>query len=450
MNCGRRPFLRSLALGASSIPLVGMASSLGQPGTTVSTQTRMEAALAACARVKARFSEIAGDPETLAAADSVWSEVRQCWVLDRSLVNLENGGLQPSPASVLDAYTKANAFGHEAPVLNIHKIQEPKLAAVRERLALSFGCQPDELALMRNTTEGIQNIALGYPLRAGEEVITTTQDYWRFLNAFKQRREREGIELRTIRIPVPVEDEGRIVELFEQAITARTRVILISHVINLTGQVLPVRALVQMARKHGVFVIVDGAHGFAQFPFRRDELDCDVYATSLHKWLNAPHGTGFLYVRKELIPRIWPLFPAPEEVRDTVRKFESIGTVPAAPFLGIADALDFWQAIGPERKAARLRWLRERWLKPIESERRSFVVHSSRTAAMSSTLATVELKGVSSDSLAKWLWEKHRTLVRPIQHQEYQGIRVTPSLFTSPEDLDGFVRRLLEAPRRLV
>jgi selenocysteine lyase/cysteine desulfurase len=352
--------------------------------------------------------------------------------------------VQPSPAIVNQAYVQAWLASHEAPAHSLNRVLWPQVEGVRSRLAEAFGCDREELALTRNTTEGIETVLLGLRLQQGDEVVTTTQDYWRFQNTLRQRGERDGIVVRPITLPVPAESVDEIVERFAAAITPRTRVILLSHVINLTGQFLPVREIVQRARAEGVLVVVDGAHGFAHVPLTRDALDCDIYATSLHKWLGAPHGTGFLYVRRERIEEIWSLYPAPSELRGNIRKFESIGTAPAAPYLAIREALDFWLSIGSVRKAARLRWLRERWLAPLVEEP-WLKIHTPRKPEFAGALATVACAGIPPTKLAAWLWERHRTLVRAVIHPEFQGIRVTPNLYTTVAELDRFSGLLKEA-----
>ena len=226
------------------------------------------------------------------------------------------------------------------------RILEPQREPVRQRLARAFGCDGEEIALTRNASEGLQICQFGFDLEPGDEVLTTTQDYGRMITTFKQRERREGIVLRQFDIPVPAEDPAEIVRLFESHITPRTRLILMCHMINLTGQILPVREVVAMGRRHGLPVIVDGAHSFAHFDFEHRDLDCDYYATSLHKWLFAPHGTGMLYVRRNLIADLWPLMAAPEPMSDDIRKFEEIGTHPAANYLAIAEALTFHQGLG--------------------------------------------------------------------------------------------------------
>ena len=220
-------------------------------------------------------------------------------------------------------------------------------------------------------------------------------------------------------------------------ITERTRLILMCHIINITGQILPVKKVVQMARARGIPVIVDGAHSFAHFHFTHADLDCDYYATSLHKWLFAPHGTGMLYVRKEKIPGLWPLTPAPDKMDDDIRKFEEIGTHPAANALAVAEALTFHQGLGGERKEARLRYLRDYWAtRLLEHDR--VRLHTSLKPEFSCCIANVEVEGIESVALGAHLWEKHRMIVTPIKHPEFEGLRITPNVYTTLEELDRF------------
>ena len=223
---------------------------------------------------------------------------------------------------------------------------------------------------MRNASEGLENCLCGFDLAPGDEVLTTTQDYPRMLTTLRQRERRDGIVLKTFSIPIPSESPEEIVELYRRNLTARTKLILVSHVINITGQILPVREIVALGRERGIPVVVDGAHAFAHFPFVHSDLDCDYYATSLHKWLFAPHGTGLLYVRRDKISGLWPLMAAPVEMAADIRKFEEIGTHPAANTLAIAEAIAFHLGIGGERKAARLRYLRDRWARPLVGQKR--------------------------------------------------------------------------------
>jgi selenocysteine lyase/cysteine desulfurase len=249
---------------------------------------------------------------------------------------------------------------------------------------------------------------------------------------------RNGVVLRQFSIPVPSEDDDAIVALFEENITPRTRMILMCHMINITGQILPVKGVVQMARKHDIPVIVDGAHTFAHFVFKHEDLDCDYFGTSLHKWLNAPHGTGLLYVRKEKIGETWPLMAAAERQDDDIRKFEEIGTHPAAPYLAIGDALTFHLGVGPERKEARLRYLRDYWAKQLIDNDR-IRLHTSLKPEFACGLAVVQIEGIDSGDLGTHMWRNHKIIVTPIKHPEFEGIRVTPNISSSLMELDRFV-----------
>ena len=383
------------------------------------------------------LASIPGTPEEIAGDESFWFEVQQAFTVDRSLVNLNNGGVSPAPAVVQDAMKRHLDYSNEAPVYTMWRILEPQREGVRNRLARAFKCSPEEIALTRNASESLQICQLGLDFKSGDEVLTTTQDYGRMITTFRQRERREGIKLKLFAIPVPAEDPEKIVELFEKNITPRTKAILMCHMINLTGQILPVKQVTQMARKKGIPVIVDGAHSFAHFAFTHEDLDCDYFTTSLHKWLFAPHGTGMLYVRKDKIAGLWPMMPASKKMDDDIRKFEEIGTHPAANYLAIAEALTFHQGIGPKRKEARLVYLRDRWAKRLLEHER-VRLHTSLKPGLACGLATVQIEGVDPGELTTYLWKKQRIIVTPIRHDEFQGIRVTPNVYTTLEEVDRF------------
>ena len=314
---------------------------------------------------------------------------------------------------------------------------EPQREAVRQRFARLFGCDTEEVAFTRNASEGLQICQFGFDLRRGDEVLTTNQDYPRMLTTFKQRERREGIVLKQFSIPIPAEDDDEIVSLFRRHITPKTKLILMCNMINITGQILPVREVVAMARAKGIPVIVDGAHALAHFDFKLSDLDCDYYATSLHKWLFAPHGTGMLYVRRDKIRDLWPLMAATEEQVDDIRKFEEIGTHPAANYLAIGEALTFHQGIGGTRKEERLRFLRDYWARRLLTHDR-VKLHTSLKPEFSCGIATVQIDGVDSSELNDWLWKEHRILTTAINHDEFQGIRISPSVYTMLPELDRF------------
>ncbi len=378
-----------------------------------------------------------GSAEEVAGDETFWAEVQRAFVVDRTVINLNNGGVSPSPAAVQEAQRRYQEYSNAAPVYTMWRVLEPQRETVRENLARFFGCNPEEVALTRNTSEGLETCQFGFDLKAGDEVLTSNQDYPRMITTFKQRERREGIVLKQISLPTPAEDPEQVVRALEAAITPKTRLILVSHMIFLTGQVLPVRQVVAMGRRRGIPVLVDGAHTFAHLAFTQTDLDCDYYATSLHKWLFAPHGTGMLYVRREKIRGLWPLMAAPAELDGNIRKFEEIGTHPAAPYLAIGEALAFTTGIGPRRKEARLRYLRDRWATCLSRHAR-VRLHTSLKPGLSCGLALVQLEGVDSGRLADHLWAKHRIIVAAIKHDEFEGIRVAPSVYTTPDEIDQF------------
>ncbi len=420
-------YSRRRFLGALGIPVAA---------ATAGVALNLEGVAHALGALRERSREQA-TPEEAAGDEDFWFEVGQAFTVDRSLVNLNNGGVSPSPAWVQEAMKRHLDYSNTAPPYSMWKILEPQREAVRERLGREFGCDPEEVALTRNASEGLQICQFGFDLRPGDEVLTTNQDYPRMITTFLQRERREGIVLRRLSIPIPAEDPDEIVSLFERNITPKTKLILMCHMINITGQILPVRAVVEMARSKGIPVIVDGAHALAHFDFKISELDCDYYATSLHKWLFAPHGTGLLYVRKDKIRELWPLMAATKKMDEDIRKFEEIGTHPAANYLAIAEALSFHQGIGGKRKQARLVYLRDYWAKRLLEHRR-VRLHTSLKPGFACGIATVEIEGVEPGALDAWLWEKHRILVTPIVHQEFRGIRVSPSVYTTLQELDRF------------
>jgi selenocysteine lyase/cysteine desulfurase len=409
---------RRQLLGALAAPVVACATPRLEPG-------RARAALE-------RARAVEDQPELF------WGEIARAFTVDRGMVNLNNGGVSPSPRLVQEAMQRHLAVSNEAPAYTMWRILEPEREGVRARLAQAFGVDPEEVAITRNASESLQTCQFGFDLERGDEVLTTTQDYPRMLTTFRQRERREGIRLVQFSIPTPCEDPGEVVRRYEQHLTPRTRMILVSHMVFLTGQVLPVAEVVALGRRHGIPVIVDGAHALAHLDFRIGELDCDYYASSLHKWLFAPHGTGLLYVRRDKIGGLWPLMAAAEEQARDIRKFEEIGTHPAANALAIAEALVFHEALGPARKLARMIELREYWAEPLaRHERVRF--HTSRKPGFAGGFALVEIEGVDPEKLTAHLWEKHKIFVVAIRHDEFRGIRVSPSVYTLKSELDRFV-----------
>src|SRR5918992_3692286 len=391
------------------------------------------------ARVAAATAAVAGrPPEEVAADENYWREIQQAFTLDRTIINLNNGGCCPSPRVVHEALKRYLDISNQAPVYHMWQVLEPNIETVRRRLAAAFGCHAEELAITRNASEALQIAQLGVTLKAGDEVVTTNQDYGRMLDTWEQRVRRDGIKLTKVSFPVPPKSMDVLAERLLSAITPATKVLHFCHITNLTGQIFPVRRIADEARRRGIKTIVDGAHAFAHFPFKASDLGCDYYGTSLHKWLLAPIGTGFLYVRRENIPALWPLTPAPAAKSNDIRKFEEIGTHPAANHNAIAEALTFHEGIGIERKAARLRFLRNRWAERLQATGR-FRIHTSLHPAQSCAIGTVQVLGVETGKAVQQLWEKWRIIATPINHAEYTGIRVTPNVYTTLEEVDTFI-----------
>lgn len=385
----------------------------------------------------ADLARTSGTPQELADDEDFWTEVARAFSVDRTLVNFNNGGVSPSPTWVQEAMKRHLDFSNKAPAYTMWQILEPQREGVRDRMAREWGVSPEEVAFTRNASEGLQTMQFGYDLERGDEVLTTTQDYGRMLTTFRQRERREGIIMRQIEIPVPAEDPAEVVRRFEEAITPKTRLILMCHMINLTGQILPVRDVVAMARRRDIPVIVDGAHALAHFDFTLAELECDNYSTSLHKWLFAPHGTGMLYVKEQEISNVWPLMAAPDRMDGDIRKFEEIGTHPAANYLAIGEALTFHQGIGAARKEARLVYLRDRWVNRLMPTGR-IVFNTSQKPGLACGIGNVRIEGVDTQGLADHLWSKHRIFTVAINHPECTGIRVSPSVYSTLEEVDRF------------
>ncbi|MEZ5318680.1 MAG: aminotransferase class V-fold PLP-dependent enzyme [Vicinamibacterales bacterium] len=376
------------------------------------------------------------DPLEVARDEFYWREVQQAFTLDRSMINLNNGGVCPSPRVVHEAMKRYLDISNQAPAYHMWQIVEPGIENVRRMLAADAGVDPEHIAITRNASEALQIAQLGLDLKPGDEVLTTNQDYGRMLQTWDQRVARDGIRLTKISFPVPPA-QADLVRRFEAAITPATRVIHFCHITNLTGHIFPAKEICALARSRGITTIVDGAHAYAHFPFDLSDFDCDYYGTSLHKWLLAPIGTGFLYVRPDRIANHWAMQPPPASLKDNIRKFEEIGTHPAATHNAIAEALTFHHGIGVERKAARLRYLKARWADRLTKIPR-VQLHTSLDPKLSCAIGTVGFEGVKPGDITSRLWSKWRILATPIGHAEYQGVRITPNVYTTLEEVDTF------------
>ena len=376
-------------------------------------------------------------PIDAAMDEDYWGTIQQAFSVTRGIVNLNNGGVSPSPRMVTEAFVRYTWQQEDATAYTMWQLLEPQSETIRTGLAELFGCSPEEIAITRNASESLEILLMGLDLQSGDEILTTTQDYPRMLTTLKQRELREGLKLNLIKIPIAPKNADDIAAAFERAVTPRTKLILVSHQINLTGQINPVKKVCQMARARGIETIVDGAHSFAQFAFKRDDLDCDYFGTSLHKWLYAPKGTGMLYVKKDKIPKVWALMASEDRNRSDIRKFEEIGTHSAAMRLAIGEAILFHNAIGAKRKEERLRYLSRYWMNNLKDIRK-VGFNTSFDPFQSCAIANFKIEGVDPVALGGFLMSKHKIFTTPIVHEEFTGIRITPNVYTTLWELDRF------------
>jgi selenocysteine lyase/cysteine desulfurase len=402
-------------------------------------------------RLLAASQSVADHPPAEVAKDEFyWREIQLDFKLDRTIINLNNGFTCPTPRVALEAEWRYMDMINMSPIFYQGPIAG-RIETIRLRMAEEFGCDPEEMALTRGASESLQIAQNGIDLKAGDEVVTTEQDYPRMLTTWDQRMRRENIKVTRLQFPVPTTGDD-LCQRFEKAITPNTKVFHFCHVTNLTAQMFPVARISRLARSKGIVTIVDGAHALGHFPFKLRELECDAYGVSLHKWLLAPIGNGCLYVRKETIPRFWPLQAAPEQQDDDIRKFEAIGTHPWAIRAALGEALAYHQAIGTERKAARLRYLNLRWINALKAYPRVKVLTDFSEPPQAWGVAAVNIEGIDVRDLAKFLMDKYRIIVVPLvggappnQVFDYQALRVSPNIYTTLEEIDTFIKGMEEA-----
>ncbi|MGD2295087.1 MAG: aminotransferase class V-fold PLP-dependent enzyme [Candidatus Aminicenantes bacterium] len=389
-------------------------------------------------------------PEDAAKNEFFWREIQLGFKLDRTLINLNNGFTCPTPRVVLESVWRYMDMINMLPVHYQGMIQR-NIQTIRRRMAAEFGCEPEELALTRGASESLQIVQNGIDLEAGDEVITTEQDYPRMLTTWDQRRRRDGIKVTRLQFPVPTTGDD-LYQRFENAISPKTKVFHFCHITNLTAQLFPVKRLARLARSKGIITIVDGAHALGHFPFQLRDLECDAYGVSLHKWLLAPIGNGCLYVRKESIPKFWPLQAAPARQANDIRKFESIGTHPWAIRAALGEALAFHQAIGAERKAARMRYLTMRYVNALKEYPQFKVLSNMDEPPQTWGVAAVYIEGIDVRDLSRFLMNKYRIIVVPLiggvppnARFDYQAIRVSPNVYTTLEEIDTFVMAMEDA-----
>jgi selenocysteine lyase/cysteine desulfurase len=383
------------------------------------------------------------DPVAAASDEDFWTFIRGQYTVSANVINLNNGGVSPQPTPVQDAHKKYLDLCNEGPSYYMWRILDAGREPLRDKLAKLAGCSSEEIAFNRNTTEGLNTIIFGLNLKAGDEVVLTKYDYPNMMNAWRQREKRDGIKLNWIDLDLPVESDEVFLEKFSNAITPKTKIVHITHMMNWTGQLLPARKIADLAHKRGCEVIVDASHSFAHIDYQIPDLDCDYFASSLHKWMCAPFGTGFMYIKKGKIKNVWALLSAPVPDADNIGKFESLGTRSFAAEMAIGNAIDFHLMIGAKRKEERLRYLKNYWCqKVIKIPKVRF--YTSMKPEFSCAIASIWIEGWDSADVLNKLFEGKRIHVGHVNNENVHGVRITPHVYTSLYDLDRLVEALTE------
>ncbi|MFA6165981.1 MAG: aminotransferase class V-fold PLP-dependent enzyme [Gemmatimonadaceae bacterium] len=380
--------------------------------------------------------------QVLAEDEAFWAAVRTKFKLTPEYINLENGYYCFQSEEVLEQF-----IGHVRHVNYLgsrymRTVKDEDKLRVRTKLAALAGCSPAELIITRNTTESLDTVIAGFNWDAGDEAVMANQDYGAMLDQFRLMARRHGMVNRYVDIPLDPKSDDEVVQLYANALTSKTRLLMIPHMVNITGHVLPVRAICDMAHARGVQVMVDGAHAFAHLDFRMPDLHCDYYGASLHKWLSVPLGAGILYVRQDRIAGLWPLYSDGRTPDTDIRKLNHTGTHPCHTDLGIENAIAFHQAIGAARKEARLRYLQRYWSDQVRGQPK-FVMNTPADPTRSCGIANVGIEGVKPADLMRVLFEKHHVWTVAIDGVGVHGVRVTPQVYTTLAELDAFVKALI-------
>jgi selenocysteine lyase/cysteine desulfurase len=383
------------------------------------------------------------DDVQAAADEDYWSIIQNAYTVNPSIINLNNGGVSPSPLVVQQAVARFNDLSNEGPSYFMWRILDQGREPLREKLALLAGALPDEVAIDRNSTEALNTIIYGLNLKSGDEVIGTKQDYPNMIQAYKQRAMREGIVYKQLSFDFPIENDEQIVKAYEDAITLKTKIIHVTHMINWVGQIMPVKKISDMAHAKGIEVVCDGAHSFGLMDFKIPDLGCDYFGTSLHKFLSAPIGSGMLWIKKEHISKIWPLLCNGDPHSADIRKFETIGTRSFPIEQGIGEAINFHEAIGSKRKEERIRYLKNYWASKVK-EIPKVKLHTSLKAAYSCAICGVSIDGMTPGELDNALFNQYKIHTVGIVWENISCVRVTPHVYTKIADLDKLVKAIRE------
>jgi selenocysteine lyase/cysteine desulfurase len=374
----------------------------------------------------------------LATEEDFWYYIQQSFTVSPSIINLNNGGVSPAPKTVQEAMKRYYDYSNEAPSYYMWRILDLGREPLRKNMAKMAGCDAEEVAINRNSSEGLETIIFGLQLKAGDEVVAAKQDYPNMVNAWKQREKRDGVKLIWINLELPGEDENYLVSQYVNAFTPKTKVVHITHIINWNGQIIPAKKIAAEAHRRGIEVLVDGAHSLFHTNFRITDLDCDYFASSLHKWLYAPIGSGMLYVRKNKIKDLYPLFATDDPLKDDIRKFEALGTRPMFIEQAISKALDFHEMIGNERKEKRLHYLKNYWFEKVKNIPK-VKLHTSFDPRWGCAIGNVSVDGKKPEELESFLLDKYKIHTVSINWENIHSIRVTPNVYTTTKNLDVLV-----------
>ncbi len=379
----------------------------------------------------------------LAEDETFWEGVRKGYRLKPDYINLENGYYCFLPQETLESYISHIREVNYQGSYYMRTVQWDNKKKMAAKLAEVAGCSADELIITRNTTESLDLVIGGFDWKAGDEAVMAEQDYGSMIDMFKQVAKRYGVVNKMVSVTNHPTSDEEIVNLYASAITPRTRLLMMSHMINITGHILPIRKICDMAHSKGVQVLVDGAHAFAHIKYSISELNCDYYGTSLHKWLSVPLGAGFLYVNKKNTGKIWPLFGDEGRKEDDVLRLNHIGTHPVGTDLAIANAIDYYLKIGADRKEARLRYIQNYWTSKVRPMKH-IILNTPVDPKLSCGIANVGVQGMKPADLAKTLMDKYKIWTVAIDGANVHGCRITPNIYTTPKELDVFVKALSE------
>jgi selenocysteine lyase/cysteine desulfurase len=382
-------------------------------------------------------------PFDAASDEDLWARMAQAYTVSPNILNLNNGGVSPQPKVVQDAVDRYYHLSNEAPTYYMWQILDKGREPLRRKLADLAGTSSEEIAINRNTTEALATVTWGLTLAKGDEIIMTKQDYPNMIQAWKQKELRDGIKIKWLNFTLPIENDEQILKEFISATTPKTKIWHITHMINWTGQIFPVKRLCEEARKRNIISIVDGAHTFAHMDYKITDFNPDYFGTSLHKWLSAPFGTGMLYVKKDNISGLWPLFPNDKPQSADIRKFETLGTRSFAPEQAIGQAIDFQLAIGSKRKEERLRYLKNYWCEKVITNPR-VKLNISLKPEYSCALGNFSIDGIDPGEVASKLFSEYQIHTVSIKWENISGVRVTPHVYTTTKDLDRFVEAVLK------